>query len=67
MTRALTHLTTQLTTKANLVRKRPGRSSPRARKRGGSHRYPRRPDDTPAVRIVTHTITIHRLQPEPNP
>jgi hypothetical protein len=67
MTRALAHLTTQLTTKANLVRQRPGRSSPRARKRGGSHRYPRRPDDTPAVRTVTHTVTIHRLQPDPSP
>jgi hypothetical protein len=67
MTRALAHLSTQLTTKANLVRKRPGRSSPRARKRGGSHRYPRRPDDTPAVRTLTHTITIHRLQPDLRP
>jgi len=56
-----------LTAKANLVRKRPGRSSPRARKRGGSNRYPRRGDDTPAVRAVTHTITIHRLQPDPSP
>ncbi len=72
MTRALTHIAAQLTKPANLVRKRPGRSSPRrssprARKRGGSHRYPRRPDDTPAVRTVTHTITIHRLQPDASP
>ncbi len=67
MTRALTHIAAQLTKHANLVRKRPGRSSPRTRKRGGSHRYPRRPDDTPAVRTVTHTITIHRLQPNASP
>lgn len=65
--RALAHVVTRLTAKANLVRKRPGRSSPRARKRGGSHRYPRRPDHTPAVRTVTHTITIHRLQAQPSP
>jgi hypothetical protein len=67
MTHALAHTVARLTKPANLIRQRPARSSPRARKRGGSYRYPRRPDNTPAVRTVTHTITIHRLQPGQTP
>jgi len=58
-------VTRRLTAAANLVRQRPGRTSPRAQKRSGSHRYPRRPDDTPTVRNVTRTITIHRLRTPP--
>ena len=65
MTRALSHLAAQLCLPANLVPTRPGRTAPRARKRGGSHRYPRRPDHTPAVRAVTHTIVMHPLKPRP--
>ncbi len=44
---------------------RPGRSAPRARKRGGSTRYPRRKPDIAPVRNVTHTIVMHPLQPKP--
>ncbi len=61
----MTHLVTQLIKKDNLVPLRPGRSAPRARKRGGSTRYPRRKPDVAPVRNVTHTIVMHPLQPKP--
>src|SRR6266568_6286329 len=40
-------------------------AGPRARKRGGSNRYPRRPKDTPAVQKVTHRIELHPLNRRP--
>ena len=46
---------------------RPGRSAPRARKRGGSHRYPKRAPDAPAVRTVSHTIVMHPITIKPKP
>jgi protein-L-isoaspartate(D-aspartate) O-methyltransferase len=44
---------------------REGRTAPRARKRGGSNRYDRRPANTPAVQTVTYRIVLHPLQPQP--
>ena len=57
------HLFTQLRKPANLTPQRPGRRSPRQRKRGGSHRYDRRPTGTPAVQTVTYKIILHPLKP----
>lgn len=52
----------QLVKRDNLVPARPGRTAPRARKRGGSNRYPRRKDSDRPVRTVTHTIVLHPLK-----
>lgn len=57
----MTHLASQLRKPANLIPTRAGRTSPRARKRGPSKRYDRRPADTPAVQTVTHRIVLHPL------
>jgi hypothetical protein len=62
-TRVLAQLAAELVKPANLTPKRPGRSARRARKRGGSDRYPRRPDGVPAVRRVTHTIVMQPITP----
>ena len=61
LTTALVHLYAQLCRPTNLVPRRPGRTSPRARKRGGSTRYDKRPTATAPVRTVTHEIVLHRL------
>ena len=63
----MAHAAAQLTHPRNLVPDRPGRSAPRARKRGGSNRYPRRKDTTPPTRTVTYRIVLHLLKPTPNP
>jgi hypothetical protein len=57
------HLATQLVKRDNLIPARPGRTAPRARKRGGSHRYPRRKDSDRPVRTVTHSIVLYPLKP----
>jgi hypothetical protein len=67
MTRAVAHLAAQMVKPANLVPTRPGRTAPRARKRGGSHRYPRRKDNARPVRRVSHTIVLHPLKPPTPP
>jgi len=59
------HLVTELTKTDNLIRDRPDRSAPRARKRSGSTRYPHRATDAAPVRTVTHTIVLHPLPPRP--
>jgi len=52
---------------ANLIPDRPGRTAPRTRKRGGSHRYPRRKDDARPVRTVSYTIVLQPLKPTEPP
>ena len=67
MSRAVAHLAAQMVKPGNLVPTRPGRTAPRARKRGGSHRYPRRKNTDRPVRRVSHTIVLHPLkQPDPS-
>jgi len=56
------HLAAELIKKDNLIRDRPDRSAPLARKRGGS---PRRKPDVAPVRTVTHRIVLHPLPPRP--
>jgi hypothetical protein len=52
---------------ATLIPDRPGRTAPRTRKRGGSHRYPRRKDDARPVRTVSYTIVLQPLKPTEPP
>jgi hypothetical protein len=59
----LTYVCGQLTRNDNLNPAREGRTSPRACKRGGSHRYPRRSTDDAAVQKVTYRIELHPLDP----
>ncbi len=61
----MNHLAAELIKKDNLIRDRPDRSAPLARKRGGSPRYPHRKPDVAPVRTVTHTIVLHPLPPRP--
>ena len=68
LTRALAHLSEQLTSPGNLNPARPGRTVPRASKRGDSGRYPRRKDTDPPVRKVTYSIVLYPIsQPAPVP
>jgi hypothetical protein len=64
-------MSAQLTRTGNLNPARPGRTAPRASKRGGgggSGRYPRRKDTVQPVRKVTYSITLHPIsQPAPAP
>jgi hypothetical protein len=57
------HLYAQLVRSDHLVAERPPRQAPRARKRGGSHRYRRRRTDEPAVRAVTYDVELHPWSP----
>ena len=61
LTRAVAHLAGQLRKPDNLTSRRPGRTVPRARKRGGSNRYPRREQGAPVVRTVTYSIVMYLL------
>jgi hypothetical protein len=61
LVREVTHLACQLRKPANLIPLRPGRTAPRARRRGPSHRYGRPPATTPAVQTVTYRIAPHPL------
>jgi hypothetical protein len=61
----VTYICGRLTRRDNLNPEREGRTAPRALKRSGSNRYPRRPPDTPATRTVTYRIELHPLKPRP--